>query len=269
MCRQLFLSPRSARSGERWRSVNADDDPQASGDGDPEPDRRGDRDLPVDPRAARRSGGLFRGPRGDATGHPGGAGQARPRQAADRAIRPLRGRSRPRQSRHLAHHRAAGRDRIAHPAAGFRGADAARAPGFDRRRGAAWNSGGDQPNSLVDHACRVIATLGVSLPVFFTGLILVYVSLLSPRLGACAARPARRVLHPAVANHRLLSDRQLDRGRCRNFHGEPQAADPAGTHARHFLACADRAHDARLDARGAVVGLCAHRACQRPLRPTP
>jgi dipeptide transport system permease protein len=32
-----------------------------------------------------------------------------------------------------------------------------------------------RPNSLVDHACRVISTAGVSLPVFFTGLILVYV----------------------------------------------------------------------------------------------
>jgi ABC-type dipeptide/oligopeptide/nickel transport system permease component len=32
-----------------------------------------------------------------------------------------------------------------------------------------------KPNSLVDHTCRVIATAGVSLPVFFTGLILVYV----------------------------------------------------------------------------------------------
>jgi dipeptide transport system permease protein len=29
--------------------------------------------------------------------------------------------------------------------------------------------------SIIDHACRVIATAGVSLPVFFTGLILVYV----------------------------------------------------------------------------------------------
>jgi dipeptide transport system permease protein len=32
-----------------------------------------------------------------------------------------------------------------------------------------------KPNSLVDHACRIVATAGVSLPVFFTGLILVYV----------------------------------------------------------------------------------------------
>jgi peptide/nickel transport system permease protein len=32
-----------------------------------------------------------------------------------------------------------------------------------------------RPNSLIDHACRLITTAGVSLPVFFTGLILVYV----------------------------------------------------------------------------------------------
>jgi peptide/nickel transport system permease protein len=32
-----------------------------------------------------------------------------------------------------------------------------------------------RPNSLIDHFCRVISTAGVSLPVFFTGLILVYV----------------------------------------------------------------------------------------------
>jgi peptide/nickel transport system permease protein len=32
-----------------------------------------------------------------------------------------------------------------------------------------------KPNSLLDHTCRVISTAGVSLPVFFTGLILVYV----------------------------------------------------------------------------------------------
>src|SRR3954468_21069950 len=31
-----------------------------------------------------------------------------------------------------------------------------------------------KPNSWVDHTCRVVTTAGVSLPVFFTGLILVY-----------------------------------------------------------------------------------------------
>ena len=32
-----------------------------------------------------------------------------------------------------------------------------------------------RPGSIVDHTCRVVATAGVSLPVFFTGLILAYV----------------------------------------------------------------------------------------------
>jgi peptide/nickel transport system permease protein len=32
-----------------------------------------------------------------------------------------------------------------------------------------------RPNSLLDHACRLISTAGVSLPVFYTGLLLIYV----------------------------------------------------------------------------------------------
>jgi peptide/nickel transport system permease protein len=32
-----------------------------------------------------------------------------------------------------------------------------------------------RPNSVIDHACRAITTAGVSLPVFFTGLVLIYV----------------------------------------------------------------------------------------------
>lgn len=32
-----------------------------------------------------------------------------------------------------------------------------------------------RPGSVIDHACRMIATAGVSLPVFFTGLLLIYV----------------------------------------------------------------------------------------------
>jgi peptide/nickel transport system permease protein len=30
-----------------------------------------------------------------------------------------------------------------------------------------------RPGSLVDHACRIVTTAGVSLPTFFTGLLLV------------------------------------------------------------------------------------------------
>src|SRR5262249_14907718 len=51
-----------------------------------------------------------------------------------------------------------------------------------------------------------------------------------------------------------------DRGAGRNVRGGTQAADPAGAHARHLLAGADRAHDPRLDAGGAGIGLRAHRA---------
>jgi peptide/nickel transport system permease protein len=42
-----------------------------------------------------------------------------------------------------------------------------------------------RPGSAVDHACRVAATAGVSLPVFFTGLLLIY--LLYYRLGIAPA----------------------------------------------------------------------------------
>ena len=62
--------------------------------------------------------------------------------------------------------------------------------------------------SWIDHTCRVVATAGVSLPVFFTGLLLVYVFYLPARLVAGAGRPARRFRHGAAADHRLLSDRQ-------------------------------------------------------------
>src|SRR5260370_30979986 len=43
--------------------------------------------------------------------------------------------------------------------------------------------------SLIDHACRIITTPGVSLPVFFTGLLLAYV--FSYHLGWAAEPPGR------------------------------------------------------------------------------
>ena len=73
------------------------------------------------------------------------------------------------------------------------------------------------PNSLIDHACRVVATAGVSLPVFFTGLILVYVFYYL--LGWSPAPLGRLdVFYSAPPQgHRLLPDRQRHRratGRC-------------------------------------------------------
>ena len=125
-----------------------------------------------------------------------------------------------------------------------------------------------RPGSLVDHTCRVISTAGVSLPVFFTGLILVYVFYYHARLGAGAARAARRLLQSAAAGDGLLPDRQPDRRQSRDVLVEPEATDPAGDDAGDLLAGADRAHDARLDARGAGLRFRAHRARQRARRPT-
>ena len=77
--------------------------------------------------------------------------------------------------------------------------------------------------SWIDHLCRIVATAGVSLPVFFTGLLLVYMFYFklgwSPapigRLDAFATAPPRY--------HRLLSDRQPDHRQSRDL---PRLAQP-------------------------------------------
>ena len=120
-----------------------------------------------------------------------------------------------------------------------------------------------RPGSLVDHACRVVATAGVSLPVFFTGLILVYVFYYL--LGWAPAPLGRLDVFfsppPHVTGFYLIDS--LIAGDWRGVLVEPEAARPAGADARHLLAGADRAHDARLDAGGAGLRLRAHRARER------
>ena len=121
--------------------------------------------------------------------------------------------------------------------------------------------------SLIDHACRIVATAGVSLPVFFTGLLLVYAFYFKLEHGRRAplGRP-RRLLFRAADSHRLLPDRQPDRGRPRVVPRVAGAAHPADRDARDLLAGADHAHDPGLDALGAGVGFpCAHRAGGRPV----
>ena len=161
------------------------------------------RALPGDPAA------YFAGPAATKEAIEQIRSQARPRPAAARAVRGLRARPRPRRSRQFAHDRPAGGDR-----------DRARLPasaeltllGLDRRRcwsrcrSASWRRRG--PGSLVDHACRIVATAGVSLPVFFTGLVLVYVFYYLLGWAPAPLGPPRRVLQRAAARHRLLSDRQ-------------------------------------------------------------
>ena len=121
-----------------------------------------------------------------------------------------------------------------------------------------------RPGSLIDHTCRVISTTGVSLPVFFTGLILVYVFYY---LLGWAPAPLGRLdvfysTPPAVTGFYLIDS--LIAGDPDAFVASLKQLSAAGPHARHLLAGADRAHDPRLDAGGAVVRFRAHGARERP-----
>ncbi len=69
--------------------------------------------------------------------------------------------------------------------------------------------------SWIDHTCRIVATAGVSLAGVLHRPAAGLRVLLPARLGAGAARPARRFLRRAAARHRLLPDRQPDRRRLR------------------------------------------------------
>ena len=121
------------------------------------------------------------------------------------------------------------------------------------------------PNSWVDHLCRVVATAGVSLPTFFTGLLLVYVFYYLPaRPCAGAAWAARCLLLAAAARHRLLRDRQPGRGRGRDRPRRSGAARPSRRHPQRLRTRANRADDARGDARGDVVRLRPRRPRRRP-----
>ena len=184
----------------------------------------------------------------------------RPRPAAARAVRPLCQRSGARQFRQFAFHRPAGGDRNHQPAAGIRRAHAVRADSLDRHRGAARHFRGGQAR-LLDRSFmqnrrhrRRFAAGVLHRPA--AGLCL----LLLARLGAGADRPARRFRHRAAAAHRLLSDRQPGDRKFRDLPRLAQPVDSAGGDIGDFLAGADHAHDARLDAGGAGVRIRAHGA---------
>ena len=118
-------------------------------------------------------------------------------------------------------------------AAGLGRAHPARADRVGGDRGAARHPGGDAARTrCIDHACRVVATAGVSLPVFFTGLILVYVFYYL--LGWAPAPLGRLDIFfsppPHVTGFYLIDS--LIAGDGEVFVAAPQAADPAGAHAR-------------------------------------
>jgi peptide/nickel transport system permease protein len=121
-----------------------------------------------------------------------------------------------------------------------------------------------RPGSWIDHLCRVTTTAGVSLPVFFTGLVLVYIFYF--RLGWSPAPLGRLDVFysapPAVTGFYLI-----DALVARDFETFRSAFSqlilPALTLA--IFSLAPIAHDAGVDAGGAVVGFRAHRARQRPV----
>ena len=71
----------------------------------------------------------------------------------------------------------------------------------------------------IDHLCRIVTTAGVSLLVFFTGLLFAYALRLPPAMGASAQRPARRLPVAAHAHHGFLPDRLALTGNLEVFWG--------------------------------------------------
>ena len=121
--------------------------------------------------------------------------------------------------------------------------------------------------SWIDHTCRIVATAGVSLPVFFTGLLLVYVFYF---LVGWSPAPLGRLDAFATAPQQITGFYLIDSlltGKFETFRAALSQLLLPGVHPRHLLAGADRAHDAGLDAGGAGLRLCAHRARQRPRHP--
>ena len=233
-------------------------------------DRRRHRHLPADPRAAGRSGGLFRRARGDAR-------RRSSRSASSSASTSRCSSSSCRYVNDLAHGDLGNSlttgqpvgDRDRSPPAGFGRTHAARPDRVDADRRAARHSRGDASRargstmpaaSSRRPACRCRCSSPACCWSTSSIIMLGWSPAPLGRLDVFSSR--------AAARHRLLSDRQPDRRRLRDLPRRAQPADPAGADAGDLLAGADRAHDARLDAGGAGLGFRAHRARQRPRRRT-
>ena len=116
----------------------------------------------------------------------------------------------------------------------------------------------------IDHLCRIVTTAGVSLPVFFTGLLFAYVFYYLLQWAPAPTRPARRVPLAAHRHHGLLPDRLGADRKSRDVLGRAAPARAAGDLDGDLLPGAARPHDPRLDAGGAGQRLHPHRAGQRP-----
>ena len=132
-----------------------------------------------------------------------------------------------------------------------------------------------RPGSWVDHLCRVLATAGVSLPTFFTGLLLAYIFYY---LLGLAPSPLGRLdvsfSAPPTVTGLYLIDSLIARD-LELFARLREAARPALGHAGPLRHGAAHAHDARVDAGRALVRLhphgaglagCRARRCSTPTR---
>ena len=176
----------------------------------PEPDRGRHRHLPADARAARRSGGLFRrARRAPRRRSSRSASQARPRQAAARCSSSAMSRDLARGD--LGKSLTTGQPVLSEIRNRLPASAELTLLGLIvsiADRASARHAGGDRgrvPGSIISAGWST--TAGVSLPVFFTGLLLVYVFYYQLGLVARAAGAARRVLQRAAGDDRLLPDR--------------------------------------------------------------
>src|SRR4051794_34360855 len=122
-----------------------------------------------------------------------------------------------------------------------------------------------RPGSWIDHLCRVTTTAGVSLPVFFTGLVLVYVFYF--KLGWSPAPLGRLDVFysapPAVTGLYLIG--RLDRAGFRDLPFGAEPAGPAGIDPGDLLAGADCAHDTCIHAGGVGIRFHPNRTGERAL----
>jgi peptide/nickel transport system permease protein len=123
-----------------------------------------------------------------------------------------------------------------------------------------------RPNAWPDHLCRVVSTAGVSLPVFFSALLFVYVFYY--RLGWAPAPLGRLDVFfsaPETVTGFYLVD-SLIAGDLETFRAALASLVLPGPDARLLRPGPDRPHDPRLHAGRARRRLRAHRARERPCR---
>ena len=116
-----------------------------------------------------------------------------------------------------------------------------------------------------DHLVRVVGLFGYSVPVFWLGLVGLFV--FYGKLGWVCGTGRLDVFYEDIVTraHRRHPDRRRHRGRVGNLRQCLQPSDPAGQHSRLLFAGLYRPHDAQLHDRPAEPGICHGGPHQGPL----